>query len=197
MAFETGQLLTLKPRRNDRNISTQYIATLLGATCCARLATLLQRVATCWVLKIGIVRMPGCNILHERPQHHATSTNVAWKSDQSHKFELPTPNMSQHVATGWPNGLNRLRPTMSRSFGQGFMLMIKGSYKFQKLLQARPHYAEGIWKQRRIKCFPCTLCGRYFKNATINGHFGFEFDKTSVKENTWLSWPEGMGENTK
>ena len=25
-------------------------ATLLGATCCVRLATLLRRVATCWVL---------------------------------------------------------------------------------------------------------------------------------------------------
>jgi len=31
-------------------MSTQHIATLLGATCCARLATMLRRVATCWVL---------------------------------------------------------------------------------------------------------------------------------------------------
>ena len=37
----------LKPRPNDRNISTQHIATLLGATYCVRLATLLPRVATC------------------------------------------------------------------------------------------------------------------------------------------------------
>ena len=34
---------------NDCNISTQYIATLLGSACCARLVTLLRRVATCWV----------------------------------------------------------------------------------------------------------------------------------------------------
>ena len=40
----------LKPRPNDRNISTQHFATLLGATCCARLATVLRCVATCWVL---------------------------------------------------------------------------------------------------------------------------------------------------
>ena len=39
-----------KPRPNDRNMPTQHIATLLGATCCLRLATLLQHVATCWVL---------------------------------------------------------------------------------------------------------------------------------------------------
>ena len=29
---------------------TQHIETLLGATCCVRLATLLRHVATCWVL---------------------------------------------------------------------------------------------------------------------------------------------------
>ena len=33
-------------RPNDRNISTQHIATLLGATCCMRLVTLLRRLAT-------------------------------------------------------------------------------------------------------------------------------------------------------
>ena len=52
-----------KPRPNDRNISTQHIATLLGATCRRLLATLLQRVATCWVLKMSLVRMPGYNIV--------------------------------------------------------------------------------------------------------------------------------------
>jgi len=40
----------VKPRPNDRNMSTQHIATLLASTCCARLATMLRRVATCWVL---------------------------------------------------------------------------------------------------------------------------------------------------
>ena len=43
-------LLCLNFRPNDRNISTKHIATLLGATLCVRLATLLRRVATCWVL---------------------------------------------------------------------------------------------------------------------------------------------------
>jgi len=36
--------------KNDRSMSKQHIAILLGATCCARLATMLRFVATCWVL---------------------------------------------------------------------------------------------------------------------------------------------------
>ena len=43
-------LKNVKPRPNDRNIATQHIATLLGVTCCVRLATMLRHVATCWVL---------------------------------------------------------------------------------------------------------------------------------------------------
>ena len=52
-----------KLRPNDRNISAQNIATLLGATCWARLVTLLRRVATCRKLKIELVRMPRCSIV--------------------------------------------------------------------------------------------------------------------------------------
>ena len=40
----------LKGRPNDRNTPIQHIATLLGATCCVRLATMLRCVAMCWVL---------------------------------------------------------------------------------------------------------------------------------------------------
>ena len=40
----------VKPRPNDRNMPTQHIAALLGATCWVRLATVLRCVATCWVL---------------------------------------------------------------------------------------------------------------------------------------------------
>ena len=40
----------LMPLPNDRNMPTQYIATLLGAPCCVRLATLLRHVTMCWVL---------------------------------------------------------------------------------------------------------------------------------------------------
>ena len=40
----------LKPRPNDRNMPTQHVATLLGATCCVRLATVSRCVATWKVL---------------------------------------------------------------------------------------------------------------------------------------------------
>ena len=42
-------LHSVKAWPNARNISTQHLATLLGTTCCMRLATLLRYVATCWI----------------------------------------------------------------------------------------------------------------------------------------------------
>ena len=82
-------VMCLKPRPNDRNMSPQHIATLLGATCCARLAPVLRCVARCWVYVVG-------------------------SSLKMVKFEPTTTNMSQHVTTRWPNARNMLRPTMLR-----------------------------------------------------------------------------------
>ena len=39
----------LKPRPNNRNMWTEHIATLLGATCCVRLDALLRHVGCCWL----------------------------------------------------------------------------------------------------------------------------------------------------
>ena len=50
------------PRPNDRNISTQHIPTLLGATGCVSLATMLRGVATCYELKIELG--PGATLLN-------------------------------------------------------------------------------------------------------------------------------------
>jgi len=79
----------LKPRPNDRKMSMQHIATLLGATCCARLATM-------------------CDTL-----------GVVGSSLKMVKYEPTTPNMSQHGATGRPSARNMLRPTMLRSLDRG------------------------------------------------------------------------------
>ena len=49
-----------------------------------------------------------CTNPAKRLQHHATSTN----SNSIFKFEPTTPNMSQHVATGWPNVRNMLLPAI-------------------------------------------------------------------------------------
>ena len=68
-----SSILALKPQPNDCNISTEHIATLLGTTCCVRLAILLRSVATCWVLKIALVRMPaGYNtVVRTWPNDHS------------------------------------------------------------------------------------------------------------------------------
>ena len=76
----------VKPRQNNRNMPTQHIATLLGATCSVRLATVLQHDM------LGVI---GSNLTIFKP-------------------EPTTPNMSQHIATRWPNARNILRPTMLR-----------------------------------------------------------------------------------
>ena len=46
----------IKPRTNDRNISTLHIVILLCATCYTGLATLLGRVATCWVWSAQVLK---------------------------------------------------------------------------------------------------------------------------------------------
>ena len=68
---------------------TQYIAiaTLLGATCGVRLATVLRHLG------------------------------IAGSSLKMVKFEPTTANMSQHIATRWPNARNMVRPTMLRYVG--------------------------------------------------------------------------------
>ena len=79
---------------------TQHVATLLGATCCVRLATVLRHAATC------------CNML-----------GVVGSSLKLVKFEPTTPKMLQHVATRWPNTLSSVAICcvgMLRLFGRGF-----------------------------------------------------------------------------
>ena len=104
-----------KVRPNDRNIWTQHIPILLGATCCVLLATLLQRAATCWVLKIILVRMLWCNTVAPTIQHSQVSVALKIWPFSILSQQHPTPrNMSQHVATGSPNEHNMLRTTMLR-----------------------------------------------------------------------------------
>ena len=44
------------------------------------------------------------------------------------KFEPTTPNTSQHVATGWPNTRNMLRPTMLRHVALACCDRLAGAY---------------------------------------------------------------------
>ena len=123
----SGQYGNLKPQLNDLNSSTQHIATLLaqylqgpakrlqhfdttllGATCCVRLVTLLRHTATCCKLKIELVRMPWRNIVAQT----WSSSYAAWKiwpfsnlSQQHPTCRNRVPKHTQH----W----DMLRPTIN------------------------------------------------------------------------------------
>ena len=89
--------ISLKPRPNDRNMRTQHVATLLGATCCVRLATVLRCVAACWVLLAQIWKWSNLS------QQHPTCRSTVAKR-------------TQHVA---PNNVATCCVGMLRSFGRG------------------------------------------------------------------------------
>ena len=72
------KMTDLKPRPNDPNMPTQHIPTLLGATCCVRLATMLRHVGCCWVLLAQI--WPFSNL----SQQHPTCRNTSQHGGQTH-----------------------------------------------------------------------------------------------------------------
>ena len=149
-----------KARPNNRNISTQHIATLCAA-CCARLTTLLRRVATCWVLQIVQVRIPQRKIVARTCNIH----KCCMENLTIFKREPTTPNMSQHVATGLPNAMRNVTiccVEILQSFGRSFKLIHKftnsSHFSFNSfhvsLTSFCPHHA------RRINpCYPpsCVL----------------------------------------
>ena len=93
---------SLKPRPNDRNMSTQQIATLLGAACCVRLATLcdmLRHVATCCDI-LGVV---GSNLTSFKLE--PTTPNTSQQGDQTHATccaQQCCDMLCWHVAIVWP-----------------------------------------------------------------------------------------------
>ena len=90
---------SLKPRPNDRNIWTQHFATLLGAACCAHLATMLRRIAACCELKIELVRMPWRNIVaRTRPNDHNITQQPQMLREKFDHFQI-WGNNTQHVTT--------------------------------------------------------------------------------------------------
>ena len=92
---------------NDRNNPTQHIATLLGATYCVRLATVLPHVARCWVLLAQI--WPFSNLSQQHPTCHNTS---------QHGGQTHATHVAQHVA---PNNVATCCAGMLGSFGRGLM----------------------------------------------------------------------------
>ena len=99
----------VKPRPNDRNMPTQHVATLLGTTCCVRLATVLRHVGCCWL------KFETGQIWANNSQHVATCRNTVAK-----RMQHVAPNnvatrcvmLRWYVAIVWlglNNGLNLQR----------------------------------------------------------------------------------------
>ena len=66
-----------KLRPNDHNISAQHIATLLGATCCARLTTLLRRVTTCCDM-LGVWKWSYLSQQHPKSRNTSQQGGQTW-----------------------------------------------------------------------------------------------------------------------
>ena len=79
-----GEITDRKARPNDRNIQRNISQ-------------------HCWAQRVARVWPPCCDMLR-----------VVGSSLKLVKFEPTAPNMSQHIATRWPNARNMLRPTMLR-----------------------------------------------------------------------------------
>ena len=117
----TKRVQHVKPRPNYRNISTQHIATYRNIVGCNMLSAFGHPVAACCDM-LGAV---GSNLKMVKffLQHLWTLHDVgivwrqccAWACALVFILRFSTRNMSQHVATGWPNACNILRPTMLRS----------------------------------------------------------------------------------
>ena len=99
----------VKPWPNDRNMPAQHIATLLGATRCLRLTTVLRHVARCWVLLAQI--WPFSNL----SQQHPTYRNTSQHGGQTHATRCAQQccdMLRWHVAIVWP-GLNAILSCIS------------------------------------------------------------------------------------
>ena len=121
-----------KPWLNDHNISTLHFATLLGTTCCVRLATTLQYVVACCRLKkIELVCTPWRNILAWTwPNDYNIMQHPQMLREKFDHCQIRANNI-QHVTTRRnmvvkkvqhvePNNVVICCVEMLRSFGQGF-----------------------------------------------------------------------------
>ena len=86
----------------------------------------------CWAQHVAPVWQPCCDVLRRR-------LNVVGSNLTILKIEpfFKTPNMSQHVATGWPNGCNMLRPTMLRYVALECCDRLTGPYRVNSKRQHR------------------------------------------------------------
>ena len=133
----------MKPRPNYSNTSTQHIPTLLAQ----HLQALAKRSQDLNATDRNIVGRNMLRVenrtsahaaqaqhcLHEPGQTTTTSCNIhkcCMKNLTIFKFEPTTPNMSQQVATGWPNAHNMLHPTRLRYIALKYCDRLDGALGF-------------------------------------------------------------------
>ena len=140
--------VSLKLLPDGRNMSTQHIGTLLDATCCVRLATVLRRVACCM---LDVV----CSSLKwsKLSQQHPTCRNTSQHCSQTHAtccVQQCCDMLCWHVAIVWP-GLKFLISSVNQAINQSINQSIKQSinqsvnlYLHSLLLRIRNYNNEGI-----------------------------------------------------
>ena len=77
------------------------------------------------------------------------------------KFGPTTPNTSQHVATGWPNARNMLRPTMLRYVELACCDRLAGALQF---VRARAH----------VRALMTKSCAVGMHNAILRNYQNFD-----------------------
>ena len=86
----------------------------------------------CWTQHVACVWPPCCDVL-----------SVVGSNLTMVKFEPTTPNMSQHIATRWPNARNMLRPTLLRYVALACCDRLAGA-----LRRSRSRRSEGFSKSK-------------------------------------------------
>ena len=83
----------------------------------------------CWAQHVACVWPSCCDML-----------GVVGSNLTIFKFELITPNMSQHIATRWPNARNMLRPTMLRHVALACCDRLAGALEANRCYSLRTAY---------------------------------------------------------
>ena len=155
LCFTEFLILSIKPQPNDRNMPMQHVATLLGATCCVHLATMLRIVATCWVLLAQI--WPFSNL----SQQHPTCCNTSQHGGQTHATcwaQQCCDMLRWYVAIIWP-GLNNCQVSycmLFLCFIRLFCFTLLTWYFFHPLSKLK------LFLKRMVSCLECLCCDPFF-----------------------------------
>ena len=125
----------VKPRPNDRNISTQHIPTLLAQHLQFRPNDPKAPTKRSQHANATCRNVVGRNMLHafgHRIAMRCDVLGVVGSNSKMVKIKQTTPNMSQHIATRWPNARNMLRPKNIATCCVGMLLSFGWGLTFER-----------------------------------------------------------------